>query len=62
VSDTVPIHAHLVLASRFANIELAEQASELLGWGWFCSGYGTVHLWADRGCPVHRELVSLNID
>jgi hypothetical protein len=47
---------------RQANIELAEQASELLGWGWFCSGYGTVHLWADRGCSVHRELVSLNID
>ena len=47
---------------REQNIKLAELASELIGWGWFCSGYGTVHLWADRGCSVLRELVSLNID
>jgi hypothetical protein len=47
---------------RQENIKLAEQASELLGWDWFCSGYGSVHLWADRGCSVRRELVSMNID
>ena len=47
---------------REANMKLAERASELIGWGWFGSGYGTCHLWADRGCSVHRELVSLNID
>lgn len=47
---------------RQANIKLAEQVSELLGWGWFCSGYGSVHVWADRGCAVHRELVAMNMD
>jgi hypothetical protein len=47
---------------REANFKLAEQASELIGWGYFGSGYGSVHLWADRGCPVHRELVANNMD
>ena len=44
------------------NWELANQASELLGWDWFGSGYGSAHLWANRGCSAHRELVSSNID
>jgi hypothetical protein len=47
---------------REANFKLAEQASALIGWGYFGSGYGSVHLWADRGCPVHRELVANNMD
>jgi len=47
---------------REANMKLAEQASDLIGWGWFGSGYGTCHLWADRGCSVTRELISNNID
>ena len=47
---------------REANFKLAEQASELIGWGYFLSRYGSVHLSADRGCPVHRELVANNMD
>ena len=47
---------------REANFKLAEQVSDLIGWAYFGSGYGSVHLWADRGCPVHRELVSSNMD
>ena len=45
-----------------ANYQLAKQASELIGWDWFASGYGSIHLWADRGCSVRRELVANNID
>ena len=47
---------------REANFKLAEQASDLIGWDYFGSGYGSIHLWADRGCPVHRELVASNMD
>lgn len=47
---------------REANFKLAEQASALIGWDYFGSGYGSVHLWANRGCPVHRELVASNMD
>ena len=47
---------------RESNMKLAEQASALIGWGWFGTGYGTFQLWADRGCSVTRELISNNID
>jgi hypothetical protein len=47
---------------REQNCRLAEQASSLIGWDWFGSGYGSFHLWADRGCSVHRELVANNMD
>ena len=47
---------------RQNNQRLAEQASSLIGWDWFGSGYGSCHLWADRGCSVHRDLVANNID
>lgn len=45
-----------------ATLKLTQWASDLLGWGWSSAGYGSANLWADRGCPVHRELVSLNVD
>ena len=45
-----------------ANYDLANQASKLIGWDWFGSGYGSVHLWANRGCSVTRELISNNMD
>ena len=47
---------------REANVKLAEQASELLGWGYFVSGYGSCWLQADMGCEVTRELIRNNID
>lgn len=47
---------------RDANVKLAEQASELLGWGFYISGYGSCWLQADMGCEVTRELIRNNID
>ena len=47
---------------REANVKLAEQASELLGWGYFVSGYGSCWLQADMGCEVTRELIRNNMD
>lgn len=47
---------------REKNTELAEQASKLLGWGYFVSGYGSCWLQADMGCEVTRELIRNNID
>ena len=47
---------------REANVKLAEQASELLGWGFYLSSYGSCWLQADMGCEVTRELIRNNID
>jgi hypothetical protein len=47
---------------RMSNYDLANQASEILGWGWFATGYGCCVLKADMGCAVTRELISNNMD
>jgi Neuraminidase (sialidase) len=47
---------------REINIKLAEQASLLLGWGYYVSGYGSCWLQADMGCQVTRELIRNNMD
>ena len=40
------------------------KASELLGWGYFVSGYGKSQytISVDMGCEVTRELIRNNID
>ena len=47
---------------REANLVLAEQASRVLGWDFYVTGYGSCYLQADMGCSVTRELIRNNID